>query len=230
MAYKLGREAFSGPRMHGIYVALLCLFTPAIALAQAATDRTQAQAVAAHVVQAGDVLGVLIFGWPNPTERLEGKFPVEANGKVHLPVVGAVDVAGKTTERVQAELRQRLASEQNQAVITIEPLFAVGINGDVRVPGVYDFRPGQTVFDAISRAGGFGADAERTKLLLVRDGRSQTLEASSQDEFAALVATTPLQSGDRLMIGTRRRFSARGLFDVVQAVISVFTLYALISK
>ena len=229
MTDKLGRDAASRPKVVSIFLAFVCFLVPALAAAQAATDRSAAQAVASYVVQPGDVLSVLIWGWPAQAEKLEGKFPVEANGRVYLPAVGAVEVAGKTTERVQADLRQRLASEQSQAVIVIEPLFAVAVNGEVRLPSVYDFRPGQTVFDAISRSGGYAQDADREKVLLVRDGASQTLSAGNASELAALLARTPLRSGDRLLVYARKRTNITTYLNILQTAIAAVTLYTILN-
>lgn len=213
-----------------VLVAFLYFFAPASAGAQAAADRSQAAAVASYVVQPGDVLSVMIWGWPDRASKLDGRFPVEANGRAHLPVVGPVQVAGKTTETVQADLRRRLAAEQNQAVIIIEPLFAVGINGEVRDPNVYDFRPGQTLFDAVTRAGGYTVDADRKQLLLVRDGKGVTLRAGSANQLAARLVQTPLQSGDRLLVHPRRRVAASTLLNILQAAVAGATLYTLIKN
>jgi polysaccharide export outer membrane protein len=179
-------------------------------------------------VQPGDVLSVLIWGWPAQTDKLERRFPIESDGRVYLPVIGAVEVAGKTTERVQADLRARLAAEQRQAVIVIEPLFAVAVNGEVRLPSVYDFRPGQTVFDAISRAGGFTQDADREQLLLVRNGAGQNMTAATAGELAALLAQTPLQSGDRLLVSPRKRVAVNTILSVLQTAIAAVTLYTVL--
>ena len=229
MTDKLGNGAASRPGIIAILMAFVCFLIPAIAAAQAATDRSAAQAVANYVVQPGDVLSVLIWGWPTQADKLEGKFPVEANGRVYLPVVGAVDIAGKTTERVQADLRQRLAGEQSQAVIVIEPLFAVAVNGEVRLPSVYDFRPGQTVFDAISRAGGYAQEADREKVLLVRDGSPQTLSAGNASDLAALLARTPLRSGDRLQVYARKRTNITAYLNILQTAIAAVTLYTILN-
>jgi polysaccharide export outer membrane protein len=221
----------AGRRLRGsiALAALFCvLFVPALG-AQNAVDQSQAAAVANYVVQPGDVLSVLIWGWPNATDQLEGRFPVESNGRVHLPVMGAVDVAGKRTEVVQAELRDRLRAEQQQAVIVIEPLFAVAINGEVRVPNVYDFRPGQSAFDAITRAGGYTENAERKQVLLVRNGAAQLLEAGSSNALAAVLAQTPLQSGDRIQVNRRGRISVQTWLSILQTAIAAITLYALLS-
>jgi polysaccharide export outer membrane protein len=223
----LGKGAGQRPRGLLALLAFCCVFLPVAASAQVASGGAAA-AVASHVVQPGDVLSVLIWGWPTPSDKLEGRFPIESDGKVYLPVIGAVDVAGKTTERVQADLRQRLAAEQRQAVIVIEPLFGVAVNGEVRLPSVYDFRPGQTVFDAISRAGGFTTEADREQVLLVRDRASQTLAAESAGELAALLAQTPLQSGDRILISPRKRVPVMTILYVLQTALAAVTLYSVL--
>lgn len=217
-----GAKAFSA-------MLAFCVFLmPGLAFGQAATDQSQSRAVANYIVQSGDVLSVLIWGWPTAADKLEGRFPIESDGKVYLPVVGAVEVAGKTTERVQADLRQRLAAEQRQAVIVIEPLFAVAVNGEVGLPSVYDFRPGQTVFDAISRAGGYTQDSDREQVLLVRDGNAQTLTGESAGQLAALLAQTPLKSGDRLLVYARKRVGVTTILNVLQTAIAAVTLYAVL--
>ena len=229
MTVKLGNGAGNRPKVITTFLAFVCFILPGLATAQVAADRSAAAAVANYVVQPGDVLSVLIWGWPAQTDKLEGKFPVEANGRVYLPVVGAVAVAGKTTERVQADLRTRLAAEQNQATIIIEPLFAVAVNGEVRLPSVYDFRPGQTVFDAISRAGGYAQDADRTKILLVREGQAQTLGGGTSSELAALLAQTPLKSGDRILVHQRKRTNITTYLNILQTALAAVTLYTILS-
>lgn len=230
MADKLGREAKRWPQALTALLAIVYFLVPGAAKAQNAVDRSQATAVANYVVQPGDVLSVLIWGWPSISDKLEGRFPVESNGRAYLPVVGAVEVAGKKAETVQAELRQRLAGEQSQAVIVIEPLFAVAVNGEVRTPNVYDFRPGQTAFDAISRAGGYTSDADRMTVLLVRDGSAQTLAAGTASELATQLAQTQLQSGDRLLIHPRKRVAWGTWLNVIQTAVAAVTLYTLIAN
>ena len=227
MADKLGKGAGQGPQRLIALLAFCCFLAPTISSAQETGER-RAPTVASYVVQRGDVLSVLIWGWPAPTEKLEGRFPIESDGRVYLPVIGAVEVAGQTTERVQAELRRRLAAEQREAVIVIEPLFSVAVNGEVRQPSVYDFRPGQTVFDAISRAGGFTQDADRKQVLLVREGATETLAGETAGELAGRLAQTPLQSGDRLQVSPRSRFPVMTLLGVLQTAIAAVTLYTVL--
>lgn len=230
MTDKLGRVARSRPQILLILTALFCCLTPWPATAQTANDQNRAAAVAAYKLQVGDILSITILGWPTPSEQFEGRFPIESTGRAYLPIVGAVDVAGKTTEIVQAELRQRFAAEQSQAVILVEPVFAVSVNGEVREPGVYDFRPGQTIFDALSRAGGYTSAADRTDLLLVRAGNGRTLSAASANELAALLAEATLQSGDRLLVHPARRFYSTTVLTTLQVLIGLATLYSVVTR
>jgi protein involved in polysaccharide export with SLBB domain len=105
----------------------------------------------------------------------------------------------------------------------------VAVNGEVRLPSVYDFRPGQTVFDAISRAGGYGQEADREQVLLVRNSAPQTLTAGNASELAALLAQMPLQSGDRLMVYPRKRVAIMTYLNVLQTAIAAVTLYTLLN-
>lgn len=207
---------------------LFYLFPVTPLLAQTPNNQNRATAVANYTLQVGDVLNILIWGWPVPGEQLEGKFPIESSGRAFLPVVGAVEVAGKTTERVQAELRQKFASEQSQAVIVVEPLFAVAVNGEVRQPGVYDFRPGQTVFDALSRAGGYTPNADRDDVLLVRAGKSENLSAGSPNELATRLAETVLQSGDRLLVHPDKSPKLTTIYYIMQTAIAAITLFTVL--
>jgi protein involved in polysaccharide export with SLBB domain len=230
MTDKLGKEAQRWPQALSALVAIVCFLVPGMAAGQTAADRTQTNALANYVVQPGDILSVMIWGWPAASDKLEGRFPVESNGRAYLPVVGAVEVAGKPAERVQAELRQRLAAEQSQAVIVIEPLFAVAVNGEVRQPNVYDFRPGQSAFDAVARAGGYSENANRTEILLVRDGSSQSLAAAGPGELAALLARTQLKSGDRIQVQPRKKVAVATWLNVLQTAVAAVTLYTLITN
>src|SRR5688500_12779554 len=107
MTAKPGKAASLRPQVFTTLLAFLCLCGGSAGFGQSAVDRTQAGAVAYYVVQPGDILAVLIWGWPSASDKLEGRFPIVSNGRVYLPVIGSVAVAGKTVEQVQTDLRQR---------------------------------------------------------------------------------------------------------------------------
>lgn len=183
-----------------------------------------------YVVQAGDVLRVRIWGWPQPESEIEGSFPVEAEGTSFLPVIGALPVAGKTAEQVQEEFRRRFAQEQRNPVVTVTPYFVVSMMGEVNGPGVIDVRPGYTVFDAISTAGGFTANANRNSVLLIRKGVERTVGGMTATAAARAMAEVPLESGDRILIGRNRTSKVQFWTLVLQGVFGVANLVLLLRR
>ena len=77
MTDKLGNGAGIRPKVALTFLAFVCFLIPGMAAAQSATDRSAAAAVASYVVQPGDVLSVLIWGWPTQTDKVEGEVVTE---------------------------------------------------------------------------------------------------------------------------------------------------------
>ena len=231
MADKACKRVFQGWLNVAVLSALLAASGFEALHAQARQDRATATfAGAKYVVQPGDVLKVRIWGYPDPGDQTEGSFQVEANGTVFLPVIGPLAVAGKTAEDVQAEFRTRFAVEQRNPVVTVFPLFAVSVMGEVRGPGVVDVAPGYTVFDAISTAGGFAENANRNSVLVVRKTGTITVGAEDATEAAAAMAQTPLESGDRIVVLKSKRPRLGSITTVLQGLLYAASLYVLIAK
>lgn len=232
MADRLGQHA-SMRRMGIVSVAaLLCLIGgPDGLLAQGRLDRATATfSGTKYIVQPGDMLRIRIWGWPEAASQTEGSFPVEASGVAYLPVIGAVNVAGKTADDVQDEFRKRFAVEQRNPVVNVHPLFAVSVMGEVRAPGVIDASPGYTVFDAISTAGGFTSDANRTTVLLVRTSGTLSIGGGSSENAAAAMVQKPLESGDRVVVLRSKKPASNSVASILQAVVSAASLIVLLSR
>jgi protein involved in polysaccharide export with SLBB domain len=86
-------------------------------------------------------------------------FVVGPDGKLSLPVLGELDAAGKTTTELEKEIATRLQRKVGLAtcpdasvqIIKFRPFYIVGA---VDKPGEYEYRPGLTVLQALSLAGG----------------------------------------------------------------------------
>ena len=83
---------------------------------------------------AGDKIRLLVYNEP----QLGGDFSVSSDGELSLPLIGNVQVAGKTVEKVSQEVQARLSNGYlrdpriNMEVVTYRPFF---ILGEVRSPG-----------------------------------------------------------------------------------------------
>jgi polysaccharide biosynthesis/export protein PslD len=119
------------------------------------------------VVVPGDVLGVRTVSLAAfETRDLDVQVPVQPDGKVVLPGVGAVHVAGRTpaqlTELMRESLSDDLAVGSKVAVtIAVPAMRTVHIIGAVGKPGVLPVPPDRhmTLVEAFAEAGGVGAYA-----------------------------------------------------------------------
>jgi polysaccharide biosynthesis/export protein len=90
----------------------------------------------------------------NPSMYLYG-YTINQTGSIHIPVIGQVEVVGKTVDEAQALILQRSGEYLVDAMVSVKIVnFSVTVLGEVRQPGsfyIYDHE--FTVLDAIGLAG-----------------------------------------------------------------------------
>lgn len=98
-----------------------------------------------------------------------------------LPLIGGIDVKGKTVRQLQETIRELydrdyLVNPQVNVFVLEYSKRIVNVLGSVNSPGVVIFpqEQGLTLLDAISRVGGFSrlADRKRVKLTRTVDGKT----------------------------------------------------------
>lgn len=110
--------------------------------------------------------------WKN--DDLSWVGPVRPDGKISLPLVNDIAVAGLTTNEVRAQVTERLATFINPAPeVSVSVLevhsFKVSVLGRVRMPGQYEVKNGQArVTDMLARAQGFADFADKGSIRVVR--------------------------------------------------------------
>src|SRR2546422_10882465 len=110
-----------------------------------------------------DVIRIQVFGEDDLT--LETK--VSGEGKINYPLLGMLQVEGRTTEELQQELTVRLAAgyvRLPKVSISIVRHRNFYVSGEVKTPGGFPYEEGLTVQKALSIAGGFTEQAEKTGL------------------------------------------------------------------
>jgi polysaccharide export outer membrane protein len=121
---------------------------------------------------------IIKFSFPGAPEFNQAQ-KVRADGRVSLPMIGEVDVSGKTPGGLQEDLGVLYKSQlQNSSVVVaLENSSAlVYVSGAVVKPGKIVIDRPMTVFEAIMEAGGFETDNANTKkiVLLRRENGQQT--------------------------------------------------------
>lgn len=150
--------------------------------ARAADDSRDAQSYKAststdYVIGIGDVLAINV--WKDAD--LSKTMPVRPDGKISLPVIGDIAVAGLTTGELQERLVTKLGPyvRNPQVNVIIEQIRSRTFNvmGKVSKPGSFDLIKPTSLLDAIALAGGFTEYARVSHIHVLRtlpDG-SQTV-------------------------------------------------------
>jgi polysaccharide export outer membrane protein len=117
---------------------------------------------------AGDIVQLTVVGFPDLKQRT----PINVDGEVMLPLVGAIKAAGQTVTELSNAVKARFANKvmqqrgpdgragsivvaPDEVTIDIAEYRPIYLRGDISKPGDVPFRPGMTVRQAISVAGGY---------------------------------------------------------------------------
>lgn len=207
-------------KLIGCTLLVAVLLAPGNLLAQASPPALSQGSGTEFVVRPGDVLKIRV--WPD--EQLGGEYPVEENGFVYLPVLGGVEAGGMTLSNLRAELRSLYGEALRSPAVSVTPLFSIPVLGAVQRPGLYHIEPTNTIFDAISMAGGFRPDARTDQVRLVRAGEVIEMDAERTIEEGGDALSLSLQSGDRLIVPERWRWNIRDVMWGLQSVALLITL------
>jgi polysaccharide export outer membrane protein len=141
--------------------------------------------------------GDAVFVEVRDEPTLVGAYRLDDAGRVLLPLVGLIQVGGREFDDVRREIETAYAGELHDRDLRVTPLMRVSVLGEVRQPGLYDIDPTMTLSDLVARAGGFGPEANRDHIEVVRGGAVVAVVA--QTGLAAF--SQPLVSGDQIVFG-----------------------------
>ncbi|MFZ7200221.1 polysaccharide biosynthesis/export family protein [Avibacterium avium] len=180
------------------------------------------------VVNAGDLLDITL--WEAPPAILFGsvldesgvsasqstRLPeqmVSNNGRVTIPFIGSLRVAGKTPEQIQTDIVNRLQSIANQPQAIVRVVKNNSANVTVLTKAAAVRMPlttyGERVLDAVTAAGGVSGDLQDISVQLTRNNQVKTISL-------AKLAREPqenilLRSGDVLsLLNNPLSFTAMG--------------------
>jgi len=139
-----------------------------------------------------DQIRLTVFRHPD----LSGRFALDGNGHVALPLVGDVDALGRTTRELEQVVARRLRDDGylmdpkvSVDVLTYRSFYVLG---EIARPGAYEYRSGITVTNAVALAGGFTYRANQDRIV-VRRG----------DCLLPADATSPVLPGEVVMVPER---------------------------
>jgi len=156
-----------------------------------------------YVIGVGD--GVSIRVYEQDGLSIDGK--IRSDGKLALPLVGEIIVAGKRPLEVSRELeialKQFVVTPRVTVNVTAPQPVSVTVVGEVGHIGVLTLEPPARLVEAMAQSGGPGEFADKTKIFVLRQFPSYrrirfTWEAIMRNEDNA--AQFPLRTGDVIVV------------------------------
>ena len=150
----------------------------------------------AYTLSSGDRLRIIVFGQDN----LSNIYAVDGSGRISMPLIGLVPVAGQSTAQVEHAIAVKLkAGYVREPKVTVEvdvyrPFFVLG---EVTTSGQFPYVNGMTVQTAVAIAGGYTPRAAKDYAELTRQGSDGRLVT------AAVPITFPVRPGDTIVIKER---------------------------
>lgn len=158
----------------------------------------------------GDVLELTVF----QADELNKVIRVNGRGKIILPLLGSVDVAGKSLVEAEEEITARLAADflnnpQVSLFLTEYRSQQITVMGAVENPNVYSIRQSRTIFEMLSLAGGMtevASDKIRVKTTQTnaetgeREAIDLLLSVNSLLEGADAASGIRLAGGDSILV------------------------------
>jgi len=120
------------------------------------------------VIGNGDVLAINVWKEPDISRAV----PVRSDGRISLPLVGEVEVTGRTPLKVEQDISSKLQNyiAEPEVTVMVEQINSEKFNilGQVGKPGSYSLTNAVTVLDAIALAGGFRDFAKQKSIYVLR--------------------------------------------------------------
>lgn len=174
-----------------------------------------APAGAAYAVGPYDTLKVDVFGVPELTNK---EVIVDTDGRASFPLVGAIEVAGRSGPQISARLsealRRYIRNPQISIQVTPNANRAVTVYGEVKQPGVYPVQGTYSLMKAVASARGFTEFSNSRDIVVFRTVNGQqmatlyNLDAISRGMYA----DPQIYPNDTVVVGDSK---ARRLFDTV---------------
>jgi polysaccharide export outer membrane protein len=156
-----------------------------------------------YVIGVGDTINIRVY----EQDSLSGDAKIRSDGKIAIPLVGEVMVAGKRPLELSQELetafKQFVVTPRVTVNVTAPQPISVTVVGEVTRIGVLTLEPPARLVEAMAQSGGVGEFGDKDKIFVLRQFPSYkrirfTWEAIIRNEDNA--GQFPLRTGDVIVV------------------------------
>lgn len=177
-----------------------------------------------------DILQVRVFGEPDLSVE---KALVDEAGFIQLPMAGQIKVGGLSaadaTRQVSDILGRKYLRDPQVAVsVDVAAPRYVSVEGEVKMPGVYELTSNTTLLGALARAQSPSVTAKLDEIVIFRtiDGKRMAARFNLKDIRTGVSPDPIIMDGDVVMVGYSR---IRGLWQDFLKMAPIFNVFAVIS-
>lgn len=180
------------------------------------------------ILGTGDVIEFAVYR----QDDLKKSVKIDPSGKIMFPLIGDIQVSGKSVFALRDELKERYSVYfvNPQIMVTIAMLSSqkIMVLGEVNSPGIFTLDSDLTIVEAIAKAGGMTSAAKLDKVIVVRRGKEkpELLSFNFNDvlEKGDIAHDVSLRSGDIVYASTKAIVDAGRFMQYISQIISPITM------
>jgi len=156
-------------------------------------------------------------------EALTDTFAVTQDLTLQLPEIGGLTLSGVLRSELNEYLTVQIGAFIREPVVRAESFLRVSVSGSITRPGYHLFPSDMPLSEALMAVGGPSADANLSKVWVMRDNRRVLGGSALQSSLrqGATLAELRVRSGDEVVVPKRSAFAA-GEIGRTAAIISTF--------
>ncbi len=123
-------------------------------------------------------------------------YQISRNGTIDLPLVGSIEIAGKSTGEAEVLVKAALLTYLQKPSVNIRLIsFEITVLGEVKMPGVFSIADGHvTVLEAIGYAGDLTIFGRRNNVLVIRS------TSEGKEYFRVDLNSSDILNGDKFYL------------------------------
>lgn len=180
---------------------------------------------AEYRISEGDILSIILVGYPDITSAGASGYPVDQQGFVQFPLVGRIKATGMSvpqfTANLQRQLQRYLKYSDPQVKITDYRGNKFFIDGEVKQPGEFAINDTPvSLYSAISMAGGATPTGDSNNIIFNRNGVNYNIGLQSLRQLGTSANQIYLKDGDSIHVNSqdRNKVYVLGEFGQVEPV------------
>jgi len=183
--------------------------------------------ISGQILKPGDGINLTFF---NIKEKLQGQYYIQDNGKIQLPYLGLISTNNRDFSEVRNEIISKYSNIYRNPEINVQPLYRIGILGEVGKPGIYYANGFESLTDIIAKAGGETNDADLDGIYIIRDNTKMEINVKDIFEKGNSLLDIGIRSGDKIYVPRTWWVTARDASVIISGVAVLVAIAGLFTK